>query len=240
MKGELIVSVHIPKTGGSTFRSLLSEVAGSHLLLDYDDRPLAENYLVRRIRNMPNDQQRFLKIQKKQLSNQVVVVHGHFLVTKYTSFFPYARRVVWLRDPVERLASHYFYWKRTPDLGNSLCKRLIDNHLSLVEFARDPSLRNVMSYFLDNQNVWGYDFVGITENYIESLSLFRELFGIQLPQKDLRVFQNPDRKSRGYELNKDEREKIISLNSLDWEVYKTGVKRFKNLMKNTKLYRNDS
>lgn len=227
--GELIVSVHIPKTGGSTFRELLSEVAGPNLLLDYEDRPLWGNYPVRRINNIPNDQKRLVQIQGKRAESQTVVVHGHFLVSKYTSFFPRARRVVWLRDPVERIASHYYYWKRTPNLGNAVCKRLIEDRLSLVEFAREHSLRNIMSYFLDHQDIRRYDFVGITERYSDSLSLFRESFGIRLPEKDLRVYQNPDRKSRRYDLQDDERNEILSLNALDRDIYRNGLERFDEL-----------
>jgi len=38
---DLIVSVHVPKTGGVSFREALAEWAGGHMVQGYGDRPLA-------------------------------------------------------------------------------------------------------------------------------------------------------------------------------------------------------
>lgn len=225
MKGELIVSVHIPKTGGSTFRALLSEVAGSNLILDYEDRPIWEAYPIRRIKNMPLDQKRFLQIERKLREGKKVVVHGHFLISKYTSVFPEAKRVVWLRDPVERLVSHYHYWKREPNMENKVCRRLINENLTLREFAQQPILRNIMTYFLDQQNIEGFDFIGITEKYSECLEHFKKRFGIPIAQKGIRIFKNPTRKvGERYLLSSSEREKIRLLNFEDFQLFQLGFR----------------
>ena len=51
------------------------------------------------------------------LPDEVACIHGHFLPVKYR--IALARRpahyVTWLRDPVERIASHYAFWRRDYD-----------------------------------------------------------------------------------------------------------------------------
>ena len=47
---DLIVSVHIPKTGGVSFREALTEVACGRMVQDYADQPLSPRSDWRRLR----------------------------------------------------------------------------------------------------------------------------------------------------------------------------------------------
>ena len=74
-----------------------------------------------------------------------------------------------------------------------------------------------------------FDFVGITEEYNRSLELFRRLF---YPEGSLDVtahHQNPNRKSKFYDIYPDLRKKILELNEQDAYTYLTGVRRFRYL-----------
>ena len=103
-------------------------------------------------------------------------MHGHFIATKYWRRYPDARYMAWFREPVERLASHYHYWKRKPDRKNPTCQRLIEEDLSLEAFAALPEMRDVQARFLGEVPPERLAFVGITERYDESMDLFRRAF----------------------------------------------------------------
>ncbi len=70
----MLISVHIPKSAGTTFRNLLQHHFGCRLYLDYGDRPLAPNY-----------RWRMFKKRWQQGKNENATlstyesVHGHFV-----------------------------------------------------------------------------------------------------------------------------------------------------------------
>ena len=84
--------------------------------------------------------------------------------------------MAWFREPVERLASHYHYWKRKPDRQNPTCQRLIEEDLSLEAFAALPEMRDVHARFLGEVPPERLAFVGLTERYDDSMDLFRRAF----------------------------------------------------------------
>ena len=47
MACPMLISVHIPKTGGTSFGAMLARHFGPRLLRDYDDRPLSHGGLAR-------------------------------------------------------------------------------------------------------------------------------------------------------------------------------------------------
>jgi hypothetical protein len=207
---DLIVSVHIPKTGGVTFREALAELAGGHLVQDYDDRPLAPRSRWRALRE---------RLRRAPLPPGTRVVHGHFLASKYWRVYPEARFVTWLRDPVERLASHYHYWLREPDPRNPTCRRLLEERLTLAGFAALPEMRDVHARFLAGVPLEAFAFVGITEAFDDGMELFRRLF---CPERRLAAVPrntNPERRGERYELEPAERAALEALNAADLALY---------------------
>ena len=218
---DLIVSVHIPKTGGVTFREALAELAGGHLVLDYEDRPLAPRSFGRslreRIRRAP------------ELPPGTRVVHGHFVATKYRRRHPDARLVTWFRDPIERLASHYYYWLREPDPKNPTCRRLLEEHLDLEEFAALTEMRDVHARFLGGVPVEAFAFVGLTEAFEEGMGLFQRLFGLVRPVEPARRNANPERAGERYALPAGAREALAALNRRDLPLYERARARYEAL-----------
>lgn len=102
----MLVSVHIPKTGGITFlRTVLEPTFGDRILLDYEDKPLAHDAAERNAhahRFLPGD----------DLLARYDCVHGHFLAVKYANAATPCEFACWLRDPVERVLSRFFYAQR--------------------------------------------------------------------------------------------------------------------------------
>jgi hypothetical protein len=218
---ELIVSIHVPKTGGETFREILEALTDGHVQRDYADRPLAPMSLRQRLR---------LATARPHLEPGARAVHGHFIATKYWRRYPDARYMAWFREPVERLASHYHYWKRNPDRGNPTCRRLIEEDLSIEAFAALPEMRDVHARFLGEVPPERLDFVGITERYHDSIDLFRRDHFPALPATTARVNANPERTGARYDLDGTTRSAIEALNAADVRVYAAATTRFEALL----------
>jgi hypothetical protein len=164
-----LISVHIPKTAGTAFSALLNAVySTARLRLDYDDHIFAPNARFQtEFSRWDQDNETFLD----SLSSEVVAVHGHFWLGKYARRFPTARRIVWLRNPVDQLISLYFYWRAVPDLANPICKQLLENDLTPTQFAALPELHNmVTSKSLRGYEVKDFNFIGIQEFFAEDVT----------------------------------------------------------------------
>jgi len=169
----------MPKTAGMSFRASLEEHFGDRFRHDYQDYPLARPAVERR-----EQARRWGQAAQPEDFAGVDCVHGHFLPLKYLRLaetLP-CRFVTWLREPVARLVSHYYYWQQAYDpvssLTSTLHRRVIEEGWSLERFCLAPELKNVYSEFL-----WGFPperlcFIGITEFFAEDLRYFsQEMLG---------------------------------------------------------------
>ena len=172
-----IISVHVPKTGGLSFRAMLEEQMGDRFLPDYDDVPLAHPHQERQ--RMATEAEHQLNMQELE---GIECVHGHFLPVKYRPLA--AQRecsfVAWLREPLARLASHYYYWQRTYDPQSSdtsaVQTRMMEDNWSLEDFCLAPELRNIYAQFFWSFPLQDFDFIGITEHFDEDFRYFCTAF----------------------------------------------------------------
>ncbi|MFM7423408.1 MAG: sulfotransferase family 2 domain-containing protein [Elainella sp.] len=152
-----LISIHIAKTAGSAFRAVLAQVYGcEQLLLDYPP----EEYL-----------------PPQPLPKQIRAIHGHVLANKYSDYFPTAKRITWLRHPISRLISDYFFSKVAHDPNNPVHLKLAEENLGLLEFAEQKDIRNMQSYQLAGMELEEFDFVGLQEFYQEDLQDLRQQMG---------------------------------------------------------------
>jgi len=173
----MLISVHMPKTAGLSFRATLEEHYGERFAYDYADYPLAHEPATRHRKAL----QASLEVLTRDLSG-TGCIHGHFLPVKYLLLADVREcaYVTWMREPVARLVSHYHYWRRSydpeADFVSPLHRRVVEEQWSLERFCLSPELRNVYAQYL-----WGFplqrlDFVGITEHYEEDLRQFSLLY----------------------------------------------------------------
>ena len=174
----MIVSVHIPKTAGTSLRVGLEQVLGARLLLDYDDLPLARGpeHDARRARSAAE-----VNADPDRLIRDYDAVHGHFLASKYLPLGEHAQFAVFLRDPVARMLSQYRHWHRAASAPNPIAARIRDGAVGPADLAEMPEYRHIYADFLGGIDLERFAFVGIAEQYDTSLALFRAVFGIDLP-----------------------------------------------------------
>ena len=162
-KEPMLVSVHIPKTGGVTMRELLRRALGAWLLFDYGDKLLTRTAADRNgyATNFEPD---------PSLPERYDCVHGHFLPIKYASV-PGCKFAVWLRDPVQWAMSRLEYGKRRN-------VKVVTPEMTLAEFAELEKFHNVFAKYLWDFDLSRFDFVGITDDYANSLAVFRRQFDL--------------------------------------------------------------
>src|SRR3989338_7894207 len=127
-----LISIHIPKTGGTTFLELLSHHYGNRLLRDYG---LSREDVLSKLDHGAYD-----------------CVHGHFVADKYSSV-KNAEYVFWLRNPIRRLFSQYYFWKKNKYPHSLTWRRFYFEDWSFADFALSPELRNEQSKYIGKLDI---------------------------------------------------------------------------------------
>ena len=214
----MIVSVHIPKTAGSTFKDLLIGSLGApQVCLRYDQTPLRH-----RSKGQP--------VPPLVLTEDspCTVVHGHFVADRIiVRDGAETQYVAWLRHPVERLISHYYFWKRQPYPDQPLCRRLLEEDLTVEAFAALGAMRNLQSFFLGGVSPSQFALIGVTERFHESIDRFNATFGTSL-KADSTLNANPHKPSGDYrtEVGEGVYEAIAEMNALDMALYTSVLESF--------------
>jgi hypothetical protein len=216
----LIVSVHLPKTAGTSFAATLKQHFGASLLLDYADLPL----------NTPQYERNKAALQNC-LSNaekdfpSIRCIHGHFLPVKYLLLSE--RRdvsfITWLRNPVERVLSHYHFWigSFNPENAPSLHKRMIAEEWSLERFCLGPELRDLYLQFLYGFPLEYFSFIGIMEHYADDLTFFAERF-MDASVSPMRINVGSVA-GNGYQISESLRNEIEDFHSKDMGLYQRAM-----------------
>ncbi|MDQ2824039.1 MAG: sulfotransferase family 2 domain-containing protein [Verrucomicrobiota bacterium] len=222
-QNETLIFLHIPKAGGSTISKILEQrySRAETLTLDDRDRQIAQ-----------------LKALPAAQRGQYRLIQGHLFFGLHR-FIPGATTyITFLRRPVERVLSFYYYARSTPD--HYLYPLLATERLDLKTLlARDLTLelRNEQTRLLagdeweDPQRIvtraalelakanlrTHFRVVGLLEEFDASLLLLRRTFGWHLPfyVKENVTKEKPDETS----LNAETRRLVEDANSLDLELY---------------------
>jgi len=211
----MIISVHLPKAAGSSFKASLGLYFGSSLLLDYEDLPINmppfqrnRNALISGLENAERD------------FGEVKCIHGHFMPAKYLlrNTFKPLKFVTWMRNPVERIVSHYYFWQRNywPE-APPLHKRIVEEKWSLEKFCLSEEMQDLYHQFLWGFPLHNFEFIGITEHYEEDFMFFSQVF-LHLNLASFKLNINEKNKIK-YPINNSFRKQIESFHEIDMELY---------------------
>jgi hypothetical protein len=206
----VMISVHLPKTGGVAFRNILQAIYGRSLYLHYG----------RKTRNRTFD--------PSLLPVNTRCIHGHFGSDALAAAFPHRILITWVRHPVQRIVALYRHFLRNPDPSNLSSCTLHEKQLSLKAFADLDAVRNMATrFFLAGKRPDDFFFIGVTEHFDASIALFLSLMQIRL---DLQVpKQNADRsRFRDLEPTESDLELLASRNDQDILWYEKAEQQFLN------------
>lgn len=200
-----LISLHIPKTAGTSFGNTLKSVYGN-AFTRFDMFP-----------NKPHPQ---------TVPHTTRVIHGHFKYPDIAALFHISDDVAvitWVRDPAERVISQYFYFQQI--LRESMKEEYKHMHTlqrmekTLLEFAEAERNQNRMTKFLRGIRLQEMFFVGIQEYFSEDLA---DLAAMLHWQSVMEFHHNPSSTQR--ELVAEEiKAEILTLNSQDKELYQEAL-----------------
>jgi hypothetical protein len=209
-----LISVHVPKTAGSTFgKFILPQIyASEQILYDYDYLPIDT------------------LIQKGRLTTETRVIHGHFPAKKYREYYPNAKIVIWLRNPIILLISAYYFWMTlNPDhlILNKDYRYVVENKLDLSEFVKQSFTHNLTSnYFAKGMKLTDFYFVGIQEFFRDDLNDIQNSLGwppFKVMTSNRNSYENYQDKVMDSLTNQSLIKKIIECNSADMEMYQEAL-----------------
>lgn len=190
-----VISVHVAKCAGTSFANALRQAYGDEAVYrDYDDRIADPSSEV----NVSVDtffagaaSSGYPWLEGKR------VVHGHFHIRKYHAYAKPCARITFLRHPVDHTISLYHFWRHLPRSGHTLHDYMLDNDLSLLEFARLPFIRHFYErvYFAGVDRS-AFDFVGSVEHIEEDIGRLSDLLGARLEIPHLNISPQIDASER--------------------------------------------
>jgi hypothetical protein len=210
----VLISLHIPKTAGTSFRNILVKVYGEKAVVRFD--MINEKIYI-------NEQ----LFSGTELPSYIKVIHGHFVYSELTEQIKlphHVKHVTWLRHPVSRVISNYFY---LAEMMNYYMQEEV-HHIDIIskmqrtltEYAADEKNRNRISKFLAGISLSDFDFVGLVEYFEEHLYQMSEKLG--WPKQIAPVHYNATgRIKKGDGVDEELKTKIARWNDLDMILYKT-------------------
>jgi hypothetical protein len=189
-------------------------------MLDYNDHPLHQSRLLVREKALLDSKHR-----DPNLVAKYDCIHGHYLPVKYQHLANThnAKFITWLRDPVERVLSHYYYWKqnKNPPVNMKLHHLMLHENWDIQRFCLGPELQNIYTQFLYKFPISRFDFIGITEFYDEDHQEFMQRFSNK-KAKPLRL--NIGRKEgTKYDIDTNFRDQIMKHHAEDIALYHTAL-----------------
>jgi hypothetical protein len=217
----MILSVHVPKTAGNSFRECLAARFGDRLMTDYGDWAgcdMPQTNLHRAIRTAA------MRRRGPELLEKYDIIHGHFVADKFAGLFPNTKYVAFFRDPYQQAVAHYHFLRQNPQRPHPEERILHERKMTLHDYLEWDAFHNQQSQYLGTMSIDDFDMVGLSHRFPESLEMFGAIFGIRLGEQR---FANVNTEARGpYDISPDVKRAIDTYRAQDIELYRRAVERF--------------
>jgi hypothetical protein len=224
----LLFFIHIPKTAGTTLGGILVQHYGrDRVFACHPDRAIV-GYTAEDFLSFPAEKR-----------NNFQLVRGHFGYGLHEDYQEPYKYITILRDPVDRVISHYYYVLKRTD--HYLHKKVTSENISLKDYVTSgltgemdngqlrmltgptgyyarfgtctPELLELAKEHLRNDFV----VVGISERFDETLLVLKEILGVSTPfYLNLKVNNKRPKREK---MTDDVIEAIRAHNPLDEEIY---------------------
>ena len=187
-----VFSLHIPKTGGTSFGKSLQLMYGKNYLAYYPEF------------NNQGLEHFDLFLEKK-------CIHGHLMLDHYRQLLEQTALITWLRCPVDRTISLYHHiWEHFDD-QNEFHQKVLKEKLSLIDFSEMPENDNQLFRWIGDRNPEDFKFIGFLENVEKSIAKCSAVLGwSHVPNFP---WTNRTRKIKKRKISSKEREFIKMKNS---------------------------
>ena len=203
MIGDGLFFVHVPKTAGSSFRIAAEGYFGkNNTFFDYGQDSSDTNKHIVELEYRKNDRLAVGVL----LAQRAQFLSGHVNYAKYGQFFKAKNIVTFVRDPLQQVKSHYEHFTRHYGYSEDF-----------ETFVSKPQFSNLQSKYLKGVNVESLGFVGLTEEYEESLGLMNKYYGFDIDFLSLN--KNSGKSGGHYELTSAEEKLIKKFNKDDFKLY---------------------
>lgn len=192
--------------------------------MDYQD-PILVSGLIRQ--GVSKARKLMLNFDKEEFK-KYDCIHGHFLPAKYDQLYHHdeANYVIWLRDPVDRLVSHYYFLKSEvaeKKKQSPFQNKVINENWSLEAFCFNKTIQNLINKMLKNFPIDKFEFIGTTHNYEEDLTRFSKKY-FQIKRPYIRKAVNKNNMFTSYEaIDDDFRKKVNAFHKKDADLYKRAL-----------------
>jgi len=169
----MFISIHIPKTAGTTLAYIFDYGSGRRIMYDYK-----ADYS-----NAVMDDLDFWRLHRPFIERQFDFIHGHFFYRKYADLFPDADYLVCLRHPVERIISQYNHVLHEANPDDWQYRAITENDLDVVDYATFDGVPDAQVRHVEGRAIEDFEFVFLTETLRLSMLAFesRYQFGRQDP-----------------------------------------------------------
>lgn len=213
------ISVHIPKTGGQTLIKYYLAAFGDQNHVPIPCKP--SNDPTSELYGDRGNVQAMFREYARELDVDYVCLHVP--VWAWYGLYPGVPRITFMRDPMTRIISSYFFAHRI---------NKIPPEMGIYDFMEMPSRTNWQSWYMDG-SIDKFDFIGFQETFGDDVKyLFSSVLGLKVPSEiepvnvatDTVYFRVRD------DLKKDRMfiRQVKKLNKNDYQLYKEAWAKWKN------------
>lgn len=221
----MIISVHMPKTGGETFRDALDVTFGPRMLRDYGDRV---GFVSDEIMRHRQKRAEAMMADRDEIERSYDVIHGHFIADKYRGLFRAEQYVAFFRHPMQQAISHYKYLQRMPVRKDPTISAVQDPEMSFLDFLRHETVTNSQTELVGSVPLEHFTVVALAEEFDRGVALFNATFGCAVKIGE-RTNVDPQTAGQKHELSTEERDAVRKYREADLKLYRHAKRIFHRL-----------